>query len=307
MLRFILRRLGKGLLTIWFIWSLVFVLVRISGDPVESMLPDEAQESVREELRASLGLDLPISQQYLKSFTNIFSGDFGKSFYYKRGVAELYGERMINSYSIALPAYALSTVLGILFGVIAAIRHDTAVDRTVMTAAIIFYTIPSFAFSIILILIFSLQFHLLPSGNTGSWRNMVLPIVSLTVGPMATVSRLTRSSLLDVLQKEYLDGARMKGASEKSVIIKHALRNSLIPVVTTIGLQLGTIIGGAVVVETVFAWPGIGTLLVTAANQRDFPVVQYGILLIAVMVTLANILVDVSYGWLDPRIRESFK
>ena len=137
MTKFILRRLGKGLLTIWFIWTLVFVLVRISGDPVEMMLPDEAQESVRQELRSSLGLDLPLEQQYIKTFTNIFNGDFGKSFYYKRSVADLYAERMVNSYSIALPAYALSTILGIAFGVIAAIRHDTAIDRAVMTGAVI--------------------------------------------------------------------------------------------------------------------------------------------------------------------------
>lgn len=307
MTRFILRRIGKAGLTIWFIWTIVFILIRLAGDPIEWMLPDFAQESVKQELRESLGLNLPIWQQYIHSFSNIFTGEMGTSYYYKRDVVELFMERFATTYQIAVPALFIAGTLGIFFGVIAAVKHDTMIDRMVMSVAIIFHTIPGFAFAIILILIFSLWFHILPSGSTGTWKHMVMPIICLTVGTMATVSRLTRSSMLDVLDKEYLDGARMKGAKETTVIIKHALRNSLIPVVTTLGLQLGTIIGGAVVVETVFGWPGVGALLVEAAKQRDFPVVQFGVLLLAIVVNAANILVDVSYGWLDPRIRETFK
>lgn len=307
MARFILRRIGKGVLTIWFIWTVVFVLIRLAGDPIEWMLPDFAQESIKEQLRESLGLNLPVWQQYIRSFVNIFTGDMGTSYYYKRDVVELFMERFAATYQIAVPALLIAGTLGIFFGVIAAVKHDTIIDRMVMSVAIIFHTIPGFAFAIILILIFSLCFHILPSGSTGTWKHMVMPIICLTVGTMATVSRLTRSSMLDVLDKEYLDGARMKGVKETTVIIRHALRNSLIPVVTTLGLQLGTIIGGAVVVETVFGWPGVGSLLVEAAKQRDFPVVQFGVLLLAIVVTVANIMVDVSYGWLDPRIRENFK
>lgn len=307
MTKFILRRVCKGVFTVWFIWTLVFVLVRLSGDPVEWMLPDIASESLKKELRTSLGLDLPIWKQYILSFVNLFKGEMGSSYFFKRGVADLFTERLPYTYSIAIPALVLGGMIGILAGVAAAVKHDTIIDRLLMSIGIVFSAIPGFAFSIMLILIFSLWIHLLPSGNVGNWKNMVMPILSLSVGTLATVSRLTRSSMLDVLGKEYLDGARMKGLRESKVIVRHALRNSLIPVVTNMGLRIGTIIGGAVVVETVFGWPGVGTLMVTAAKERDFPIVQYGVLLTAVVVTAVNILIDISYGWLDPRIRESFK
>jgi len=307
MTKFVIKRILKGIVTVWFIWSLVFMLVRMSGDPVDWMVPDGASETVKVQLRASLGLDLPLHQQYLKSFTNLFSGDLGVSYHYKRLVTDLYAERLGATYAIGLPSFILSAVLGVFLGVLAATKCNTLMDRSVMTFAVTCYTIPSFAFAILLVLIFSLWLRLLPSGNTGTWKHMIMPIIAMTVGPMASVARLTRSSMLDVLQKDYLDAARMKGIKEYIVILKHALRNSLIPVVTSVGMQLGHIISGAAVVETVFGWPGVGTLLVFSATRRDFPTVQYGILLVAVFVTAANILVDVSYGLLDPRIRETFK
>ena len=305
--RFILRRVGTGLLTVWFIYTLVFVMVRVSGDPIEWMVPDGTTQEVEDSIRRSLHLDLPIWKQYILSFTDMMQGNSGKSYHYKRDVADLYAERIGPTYSIAVPSLILGSLLGIVFGVIAAMNHDTAIDRFVMSCAVIFNTIPGFAFAILLIIIFSLWLHLLPSGTTGTWKHMVMPIISLSIGTVATLARHTRSSMMDVLNKEYLDGARMKGVKEHMVIIKHALRNSLIPVVTILGLRLGTIFGGSIVVETVFGWPGVGSLLVTAAKQRDFPVVQWGVLMLAVIVTVANILVDISYGFLDPRIRDSFK
>ena len=307
MTKFIIKRVLTGLVTIWFIWSLVFVLVRLSGDPIEWMLPDGATEEMEQELRAALGLDLPLHKQYIKNFTNLVTGDMGTSYYYKRSVSDLFAERIPSTYMIGIPSYILSVFLGISLGVIAARYRNSLIDRLVMTSATAFYTVPGFAFGIILVLIFSLWLRILPSGNTGTWKHMVMPIIAMTVGPTASIARLTRSSMLDTLQKEYLDGARMKGVKENIVLYKHALRNSLIPVVTSVGMQLGSIIGGAVVVETVFGWPGIGSLLVSAANNRDFPIVQYGVLIIAIFVTAANVLVDISYGWLNPRIRENFK
>ncbi|MCL2008058.1 MAG: ABC transporter permease [Treponema sp.] len=307
MRNFIIKRIFKGIVTIWFIWSLVFVMVRISGDPVEWMLPDNASVAVADELRSSLGLDLPLYQQYIKSFTNLISGDMGTSYFFRRPVADLYAQRIGATLMIGIPSFILSTFLGILLGVLAAVKHNTIIDRSVMTFAITFYTIPGFAFAILLVLFFSLWLGILPSGNMGTWRHMVMPIIAMTVGPMATVARLTRSSLLDALKKEYLDAARMKGVKEHVVVLKHALRNSLIPVVTSVGMRLGQIISGAAVVETVFGWPGIGTLLVTAASRRDFPTVQYGVLVVSVFVTVAMIMVDISYGWLDPRIRDTYK
>lgn len=178
-------------------------------------------------------------------------------------------------------------------------------DRLTMSTAIVGSTLPNFVLGILLIFIFSLKLRLLPSGSIGTPQHYILPIIALSVGPIASVARLTRSSLLDVIGNDYLDFARSKGMREWKVVIKHGLRNALIPVITILGSQLSALIGGSVVVETVFAWPGIGTLIVTSAQQRDFPVVVFGVLAIAASVTFVNLLVDLSYGILDPRIRKS--
>ncbi len=307
MAKFIIKRLLKGLLCVWFIWSLIFFLVRVTGDPTDWMLPDGATDKELANLRASLHLDEPLGKQYIDTLTDLLQGDAGNSYYYKRDVAELYSERLGTTLRLALPAFGLAIVMGILVGTIAAIKHNTAIDRIAMTGAVIGYTMPSFCFGIIMLLIFSQKLKLLPSFGTDDWKSLIMPMITLAVSPMATIARLTRSSLLDVMNREYMNGARMKGVKELVVIIRHALRNSLIPVVTGVGMQLGTIIGGAVVVETVFTWPGMGMLLVTSAKQRDFPTVQYGVLLVALSVTIVNILIDISYGYLDPRIREDFK
>lgn len=305
--KFIVRRILKGILCMWFIWTLIFILVRLTGDPTDWMLPDGANVREIENLRTALGLDLPIWKQYINAFTNLFKGNLGVSYYFKRDVALLYAERISMTLKLAVPSFLLAIISGISLGTYAAVRRNTPADSISMSLAIVGYTVPSFAFGIIMILIFSLWLRILPSSGVGTWKNMIMPMLTIAVAPMATIARLTRSSLLDTMTKEYLDGARMKGLNETTVIIKHALRNSLIPVVTSVGMQLGTMIGGVVVVENVFSWPGVGTLLVSAAKQRDFPTVQYGILLVAATVTIANILIDISYGYLDPRIRESFK
>ena len=307
MIKFTIKRLLKGLLCVWFIWTLIFFLVRVTGDPTDWMLPDGATDKELANLRASLHLDEPLGKQYIDTLTDLLQGDAGNSYYYKRDVAELYAERLGTTLRLALPAFGLAIVMGILIGTVAAIKHNTAIDRIAMTGAVVGYTMPSFCFGIIMLLIFSQKLKLLPSFGTDDWKSLIMPMITLAVSPMATIARLTRSSLLDVMNREYMNGARMKGVKELVVIIRHALRNSLIPVVTGVGMQLGTILGGAVVVETVFTWPGMGMLLVTSAKQRDFPTVQYGVLLVALSVTIVNILIDISYGYLDPRIRDDFK
>lgn len=307
MLKFTVKRVLKGLLCVWFIWTMIFFLVRLTGDPTDWMLPDGATEQEIGYLRAGLHLDEPLMKQYFDSFFDLLKGNAGESYYYKRNVTQLYGERLITTLKLAVPALLFATLMGITIGTAAARKHDTAQDRLAMTFAVILYTMPSFCFGIIMIFIFSLELRLLPSSGTGSFLNLIMPLITLAAGPTATIARLTRSSLLDAMNREYMDGARMKGVKENVVIIRHALRNSLIPVVTQVGMQLGTILGGAVVVETVFSWPGMGMLLVTSAKQRDFPTVQYGILLVALSVTIVNILIDISYGFLDPRIRENLK
>ena len=264
-----------------------------------------ASDTAKETLRANLGLDLPLSEQYVKSFVGLFTGDTGVSYYYSRQVSDLFAERIWPTLTLGGIVLLITILIGLPLGVVAAVKHNSLMDRLTMSTAIVGSTLPNFVLGILLIFIFSLKLRLLPSGSIGTPQHYILPIIALSVGPIASVARLTRSSLLDVIGNDYLDFARSKGIREWKVVIKHGLRNALIPVITILGSQLSALIGGSVVVETVFAWPGIGTLIVTSAQQRDFPVVVFGVLVIAASVTFVNLLVDLSYGILDPRIRKS--
>lgn len=306
MLKFIVKRVIKAVLTIWFILTLVFIFTRVSGDPTLWLLPDDASTQVREELRESLGLNKPILDQYWDTLTSLFTGDAGQSYNYRRPVSELYAERMGATVRLGLISFAISVVLGVTLGVFAAAHRNSLYDRITMTLAMIGSTLPNFVLAILMIFLFSLSWRLLPSAGTGDYRNYIMPVIAMAVGPIASIARLTRSSMLDVLRQDYLDCARAKGVSEGKVLFKHALRNALVPVVTVVALQMGGIIGGSVVVETVFSWPGIGTLLINGAKMRDYPIIIYGVMLIAAAVTVINTLVDISYSALDPRIRDNF-
>lgn len=306
MLKFIVKRVIKAVLTIWFILTLVFIFTRVSGDPTLWLLPDDASAQVRDELRESLGLNKPVLDQYWDTLTSLFTGDAGQSYNYRRPVSELYAERMGATVRLGLISFAISVVLGVTLGVFAAAHRNSLYDRITMTLAMIGSTLPNFVLAILMIFLFSLSWRLLPSAGTGDYRNYIMPVIAMAVGPIASIARLTRSSMLDVLRQDYLDCARAKGVSEGKVLFKHALRNALVPVVTVVALQMGGIIGGSVVVETVFSWPGIGTLLINGAKMRDYPIIIYGVMLIAAAVTVINTLVDISYSALDPRIRDNF-
>jgi ABC-type dipeptide/oligopeptide/nickel transport system permease component len=306
MTRFLAIRLSKAIFTIWFILTLVFVITRLSGDPTQWLLPDDASATVKAELRVSLGLDKPIGVQYGKYLSSLFTGDMGKSYHYLRPVGDLFAERAGPTLALGSISFVLAILIGVPIGVIAAVNRNSLLDRLTMGISIAGYTIPNFVFAILLIFLFSLQLRLLPSGGMSSPLHYVMPLLTLTIDAVAGIARLTRGSMLDVLRHDYLDSARAKGVRERIVIYKHALRNALIPVVTIIGLHLGTLIGGTVVVETVFAFPGIGSLIVQAAQNRDFPVIQYGVMIVATTVIVVNLLVDLSYGLLDPRIRDNF-
>lgn len=306
MTRFIATRIIKALITIWFILTLVFMITRLSGDPTQWLLPDDATATVREQLRLSLGLDKPLFSQYVQYLSSLFTGDMGKSYHYLRPVGELFAERAGPTIALGTISFVLAILIGVPIGVFAAVNRNSILDRITMGISIAGYTIPNFVFAILLIFLFSLKLRLLPSGGLSSPLHYIMPLLALTVDSVAGIARLTRGSMLDVLRQDYLDSARAKGVRERMVIYKHALRNALIPVVTIIGLHLGTLIGGAVVVETVFAFPGIGMLIVQAAQYRDFPVIQYGVMLVSTTVILVNLLVDLSYGFLDPRIRDNF-
>ncbi len=305
MKRYVIMRVLKAVFTIWAVYTLVFFLTRVTGDPVDWLTMAGASDSAKETLRENLGLDLPLWKQYIKSFIGLFTGDTGESYYYARQVSDLFAERIWPTISLGGIVLFITILIGLPLGVLAAVKHNSLLDRITMSTAVIGSTMPNFVLGILLIFIFALKLRVLPSGSMGTAKNYILPVIALSVGPIASVARLTRSSLLDVIRNEYLDFARAKGIREWKVVIKHGLRNALIPVITILGAQLSSLIGGSVVVETVFAWPGIGTLIVTSAQQRDFPVVVFGVLVIAASVTFVNLLVDLSYGLLDPRIRKS--
>lgn len=304
MLKFTLQKVLKALLTIWFVYTVIFILSRVTGDPVEFMLVDGGSDAAREQLRETLGLNVPLSEQYFKSFFGLFTGDSGTSYYYARPVADLFAERVWPTVTLGALTLLVTIILGVSLGVLAAVNHNSIVDRVIMIFSIIGNTIPNFILSILLIFIFSLRLRALPSSGAGTLEHFIMPVIAMSVGPTASVARLTRSSMLDVLHQDFMESSRAKGLSEWVIIFKHGLRNALIPIITILGLQLSAIIGGSVVVETVFAWPGIGTLIVNSAMNRDFPVVVFGVLMISISVTFINLLVDLSYGYLDPRMRQ---
>lgn len=307
MKKYVLMRVLKAILTIWIVWTLVFILTRLTGDPVDWILSDSANDAARASMRAQLGLDKPLLEQYFFYFFKMFRGDAGSSFYYNKPVLALFGERVGATVSLGLCVFVLSIFIGIPVGIHAAVHHNTLRDRAAMSTAMIGYTMPNFVLGILLIFLFSLTLRMLPSsGNSAGLVSYVMPVITLAVGPAASTARLTRSSMLDVIRQDYLDSARAKGVKERRVIFVHALRNALVPVITILGGQLSTLIGGSVVVETVFSWPGIGSLIINGAKHRDFPLVQFGVLMIAISVTFVNLLVDLSYGFFDPRIRDSY-
>ncbi len=306
MKKYILTRAIKVVFTVWFVWSLIFLLTRFSGDPVEWIFADmDTTEAMINTLKESLGLDLPLWQQYVNSLTGLFKGDAGMSYFFSRPVTELFAERIGATVSLGAGALGLAVLIGVPMGILAAMKRGTAYDRACIGITVIGHTVPNFVLGILLIFLFALKLRMLPSGSTGTWKHYIMPMVTLAMGPLTAIARLTRTALLDVIGQDYLDCARAKGVDEKKVIFKHALRNALIPVVTVMAGQVNMLVGGAVIVENVFAWPGLGTLIIKGAQRRDFLVVQYGILMIVIFVSIVNFAVDLSYGSLDPRIRDS--
>ncbi|MFA1677616.1 ABC transporter permease [Rhizobium mongolense] len=299
----VLQRSIRAALTLWIVVTVVFIATRMSGDPTYHILPPNTPEVKREVLRQQLGLDRPLVVQYVDYLSGLAHGDFGRSFFSGRMVTEMYLERLPATLNLALPSLLLAILIGLPIGTIAAVKPNSPVDRGLMALTFVGQAVPNFVLGIVFILIFSLTLRLLPSGGTGSWPHYILPVLTLGIASIASISRLTRSSLLDVLGQDYIRFVRAKGLPPSKVIIKHALRNALLPVLTVIGLQVGTLIGGAVVVEVVFAWPGAGRLLVAAVMQRDFPMLQFGVLAVAATVIIANVFVDVGCGLLDPGIQ----
>ena len=304
MIEFVTKRTFRGLLTLWAVVTVVFIGSRISGDPTFWLLPDDAPAVQRAVLRTQLGLDGSLASQYQNYLSRVIQGDFGTSFRERRPVVEMFAERIPATLRLASLAFSLSLLLGIPLGVIAALNHNNALDRLVMSLSFFGQALPNFVLGIVLILAFSLFLRVLPSGGDATWQSYLMPVITLGTANAAGLARLTRSGMLDVLQQDYMRTAKAKGLARRVVVAKHGLRNGFLPVLTILGFQLGTLVTGSVIVETVFAWPGMGRLIVTAVTQRDFPVLQFSVLVVAGSVVLANMLVDILYGVLDPRAKE---
>ena len=305
MARYTLRRLLRGFLTMWLVVTVVFIALRLSGDPAKAMLSDDASQEQIDAFNHRFGLDQPIYVQYSLYLRNILSGDFGNSLGEHRPVTELVHARIGSTLLLGLTAIAIALALGLPAGILAAIHHNRVWDRLLTAGTFLGQSLPNFFLGILLILLFSLQLRWLPSSGTGTWQHLVLPAFTLSTGLLSSMARMTRSSLLEVMRQEYVRTARAKGFGNGQVILRHCLRNAAIPVLTLFGLSIGVLIGGAAITETIFAWPGIGRFAVRAIAVRDYPLIQYIVLLVAGSVVTANFLVDLLYGVIDPRIRST--
>ena len=304
---YVLRRLGQAALTLLGVSVLVFLVLRVlPGDPAKMLLPEGAPQSAVDELNRHLGLREPLPVQYAIFIQSVFRGDFGQSFQYRAPALRVVTERFAATAQLALAAMFLTGAVGVSLGIVAAVRrgHPLRLSRA-RYFAVFGQSLPNFWLGIMLILLFGVALRWLPTSGFESWWHLVLPAVTLASFPTALVARLTRSSMLEILGRDYIRTGRAKGLAERAVVLRHALRNAAVPVLTVLGLQIGTLLGGAVITESVFAWPGMGKLVVDAIFFRDFPVVQTVLIFSATVFVLINLLVDLLYTVIDPRIRYS--
>lgn len=304
MWHFLVSRLLSAALVSLGVMTLVFLLLHLTpGDPVEVMLGESAMPADREALRAALGLDQPLWQQWWNSLTGMLHGDFGQSLHSRRPILDLILERLPGTIWLALASLGIALCFAIPLGIQAAIHKGRWQDRTAMGFAMIGVSIPNVWMGPLLILFFSLWLGWLPVSGNEQFSSIILPALTLGTALAAVLSRMVRASLLDILNEDFIRSARARGVSEWQILRKHALPNAALPVLTVFGMQLGALLGGAVITETIFDWPGIGLLTVEAIQQRDYPVVQACVLLISVIYVLVNTLTDLLYGMIDPRIR----
>ncbi len=303
--QYILRRVVHAFFVVLGVVTAVFVITNLTGDPVQLMLGEAATAQDIERVRRELGLDRPLYVQYLNFLSSVARGDFPESLRYRGYSAlEIVLDRYPRTIVLAIAALLVSVTLAITFGTISAVKRYSAIDNVVMLLALFGQSIPNFWLGIMLILIFAVNLGWLPSqGYQLSPAYLILPTITLASPGLARLTRLTRSGMLEVLNSDYIRTARAKGLRESAVIFRHAFKNAAIPLVTVIGLDFGVLLGGAIITEQIFQWDGVGQLLVTAIYSRDFPVIQASVLIIAVSFVLINLIVDIMYTWLDPRVR----
>jgi peptide/nickel transport system permease protein len=304
-LRFARERLLRALVALWLVSTVVFVVMRLSGDPVPLLLPPDAPRSEIFRVRAELGLDRPLPVQYVTFLSNLLRGDFGRSIHFREPAARVVLGYLPATIELGLTAFGLAVLAAVPIGVFSAVRRNSLLDHAAMTLALVGQSAPTFFLGILFILIISLKAGLLPTGGRGTWAQLVLPALTLGVFAMASIARLTRSAVLEVLRSDYVRTARAKGLAEFFVVAKHTLKNAALPIVTITGLQFGSLLGGGVVTETVFAWPGMGRLAIQSIYNRDYPVVQCAVFISALTFIVLNFLIDLVYGFLDPRVRRA--
>jgi peptide/nickel transport system permease protein len=299
---YVASRLAQTVLVVFLSLSAVFAMSRLAGDPVLLFMPMDIQAKDVAEFRQRLGFNDPLAVQYGRFLTGVVRGDFGESLRYRRDALGLVLERLPATLLLAGSALALTLVVAVPLGVVSAVRRNSFLDHVGTVATVLGQAIPGFWLGLMLIYLFSVHLRWLPTGGMGTMAQLIMPSVVLAAFFAARIARLTRSAVLDVLKEDYIQTARAKGLAEGRVLGKHTLRNSAIPIVTLLGLEAGQLLGGAVITETIFAWPGLGRVTVQALLNRDFPVVLAAVSLTSVIYTLLNLLVDLLYGWLDPRV-----
>ena len=303
MARFIVRRILYSVVTLLILSATIFLIVRLTGDPALLMAEAGASQADLDRVRHQWGLDRSWPLQYVTFMQNAFQGELGKSFNYRMPVTELYFQRLPNSLTLGLVATVISLLIGVPAGIISAVKVNTWWDNLAKGIALLGLSIPGFWLGLVLILVFSVWLRWLPTSGAGDWRHVIMPALALGWYFAASMLRLTRSSMLEVLGSEYIKLARLKGLPDFVVIAMHAFKNALIPVFTLAGVNLVVMVNAAVIIEVIFAWPGIGRLLYEGIFQRDFPLVQGVVVMAGFMIVAINLVVDVLYAFIDPRIR----
>jgi ABC-type dipeptide/oligopeptide/nickel transport system permease component len=302
---YVLKQLGYGMISLFLLSVTIFVVIRATGDPALMIVGPGAQKDDLDRARVEWGLDQSYPQQYLNFVGRLAAGDFGRSFQYRVPVRDLYFERLPNSLKLAFAAFLVSLVIGIPLGIITAVKVDTIWDTAAKVIAMLGLSIPGFFVGLVMIIVFAVQLRWLPAAGSETPLHLIMPALALGWYFAASMLRLTRSSMLDVLDSEFIKLARLKGVPERVVIVRHAFKNALIPVLTLAGINFVIMVNVAVIIETIFAWPGIGRLLFEGISLRDFPIVQGVVLMAGAMIIGINLLVDLLYAVIDPRIRYS--
>jgi peptide/nickel transport system permease protein len=302
MARFIMVRTLRAVLTLILCLSAVFVVLRVSGDPADILLPEDTTTEVKAEYRRRWGLEGSIPEQYVRYLIAASRGDLGVSFADGRQATAVVAEAIPNTLFLGAAAIILALAIGIPLGVLAALKHNSAADRFVMSIAVLGFSLPTYFLAILLVLLFTLTLRWLPSSGTETWWHMIMPVVTLSAGLLGKSARFARTALLEVLGQPFVRTARAKGVKRLAVLIVHVLPNAAVPLLMFLGIEIGLILTGAVVTETIFAWPGVGRLLVSSAAARDLPIVQCAILFVALVIVLSNLAVDLIHAAIDPRV-----